>query len=315
MNASKTLTTIICSHDPRPDYLARTIDSLRRQSLRTTSWELLLVDNASSPDLSGWSDKLSWHPKARIIREPKLGLTPARIRGIRESAGDIIVFIDDDNVLSPDYLQTARDLFSREERLGTAGGRIVGEFEIAPRPWAVPHLQSLAIRDFDEPPSQGTNTDGRINNYVPCGAGMVVRADVARSYADGLGQGSSRILLDRTGNNLIGGGDMDISYEARALGYYTTFEPSLRLTHLIPRSRLTLRYLARLLYSVRRSDVLLAGLRGREVPRMRLPASVVKLIAAARLFRTPLPAWILASAEEWGRIEGIDEFARKHSPS
>ena len=50
---------------------------------------------------------LSWHPHARHIREDELGLTPTRLRGIAEAEGDLLVFIDDDNILTPDYLERA----------------------------------------------------------------------------------------------------------------------------------------------------------------------------------------------------------------
>jgi hypothetical protein len=39
-----------------------------------------------------------------LFLEPVV-LTPARLRGIRESRADILVFGDDDNVLATDYLQ------------------------------------------------------------------------------------------------------------------------------------------------------------------------------------------------------------------
>ena len=95
------IAVIICTHNPRPDYLTRVLDALKAQTLPKEEWELLLVDNASTERLAEtW--ELSWHPRARQIREDELGLTPARLRGIRESGGDCLVFVDDDNVLTTD---------------------------------------------------------------------------------------------------------------------------------------------------------------------------------------------------------------------
>ena len=89
---------ILCSHNPRPDYLRRVLDALDAQTLSKENWELLLIDNASKARLAdSWG--LSWHPRARHIREDELGLMSARLRGIRESCGDLLVFVDDDNVL------------------------------------------------------------------------------------------------------------------------------------------------------------------------------------------------------------------------
>jgi hypothetical protein len=68
-----------------------------------TEWELLLIDNASQNPLEDLVD-LSWHPTARILREIEPGLTPARLRAIAEVESELIIFVDDDNVLSPSYL-------------------------------------------------------------------------------------------------------------------------------------------------------------------------------------------------------------------
>src|SRR3989337_147732 len=97
------LSVIICTHNPRPDYLRRALDALKAQTLPLEQWELLFIDNASRERLADLWD-ISWHPHARHVRESELGLTPARLRGIQESRGEVLVFIDDDNVLASDFL-------------------------------------------------------------------------------------------------------------------------------------------------------------------------------------------------------------------
>src|SRR5271168_5062239 len=97
------LSVIICSHNPRPDYLQRTLDGLKSQTLPKQQWELLLVDNRSKDRLSERWD-LSWHPYGRHVREEELGLTAAMLTGIREARGRILIVVDDDNVLASDYL-------------------------------------------------------------------------------------------------------------------------------------------------------------------------------------------------------------------
>src|SRR6266487_2314818 len=99
------ISVIICTHNPRPDYLLRVLDALKAQTLPTEQFELLLIDNASTEPLASTWD-LSWHPCSRIIRENDVGLTSARLRGIRESLASMLIFVDDDNVLAKDYLKT-----------------------------------------------------------------------------------------------------------------------------------------------------------------------------------------------------------------
>ena len=74
------ISVIICTHNPRPDYLRRVLDALKAQTLPKERWELLLIDNASNEPLSGEWD-LSWHPHARHIREIQFinGLTAGQL--------------------------------------------------------------------------------------------------------------------------------------------------------------------------------------------------------------------------------------------
>jgi glycosyltransferase involved in cell wall biosynthesis len=101
------ISVIICTHNPRPDYLRRVLEALRNQTLSLEKWELLLVDNASQEPVTSESWDLSWHRHARYIREENVGIASARLRGMQEANADLMVFVDDDNVLSPDYLSMA----------------------------------------------------------------------------------------------------------------------------------------------------------------------------------------------------------------
>ena len=76
------LSVILCAHNPREKLLRRTLEHLRQQTLPPEQWELLLIDNASDTDLARQYD-LTWHPQGRHLREPVLGLTAARLAGIK----------------------------------------------------------------------------------------------------------------------------------------------------------------------------------------------------------------------------------------
>ena len=71
------VSVILCTHNPRPDYLDRVLASLRGQTLPAEQWEFLLVDNASKQPLAETWD-ISWHSCGRHVREEELGLTGAR---------------------------------------------------------------------------------------------------------------------------------------------------------------------------------------------------------------------------------------------
>jgi len=240
------VSVIICTHNPRPDALRRVLDSLAAQTLSRERWELLLVDNASDDPLElRW--QLAWHPNARHIREDQLGLTPARLRGIRESRGDVLIYVDDDNVLAADYLETAQSLFSKHPQLGVIGAGILEpEFARQPPPELVPYLRILSLRRISSA-LWSNNPDDQA--AVPWGAGLCVKRDVADAYVQLLGR-LNRLnvyqLLDRRGRHLFGNGDVAFSWASvtSALGFGVF--PQLRVTHLISADRVTQEYFLRL---------------------------------------------------------------------
>lgn len=237
-----TLSVIVCTHNPRRDYLERTLAALRAQPLPREQWELLLIDNASKEPLAGKWD-LSWHPGARHLREEELGLTPARLRGFKEARANLFVLVDDDNVLAPDYLAEVLRVAEEHPRVGVWNGEVNGEFEIEPPQWTRQFWSMLGIRDC--PRQACTNL---ISEYEaePFGAGMCVRRVVAEAYVKELSSNPQRRRLDRCGNSLVSSGDVDIAFTACALGMEMGRFPQLKLTHLIPAARLQQDYLFRL---------------------------------------------------------------------
>lgn len=257
MPASPMLSVVLCTHNPRADFLGRTLGALRRQSLPPAQWELVLIDNASTPRVEGRAD-LHGFASARIVVEPRLGLTPARLRGIAESRGTATVFVDDDNVLESTYLTEAALLLSQEPEVGVAGGRVLPSLEQPAPPWTQPFLGNLAIADHGPSPLRSGTWLGPVRHYpsfAPVGAGLVARREVLKAYAASVASDPTRQTLDRRGDNLASGGDNDIVMTALACGWRAAYEPSLRLEHIIPPSRLTRGYLARLNYAIARSWV------------------------------------------------------------
>jgi hypothetical protein len=281
--SAPTLSVITCSHNPRDHYLKEVLSALERQTLAKRHWEYLLIDNASGQPLAGEVD-LSWHPNARNIREEKLGLTHARLRGIRESTGEVLVFVDDDNVLDADYLEQVRKLAENWPLLGAWAGQTRPRFETRPPDWTREYWGRLVIREFDQDRWSNQPADDRA---MPCGAGMCVRRTVADHYADLHATGRRKILLDRAGASLVSGGDSDLAICACDLGLGFGLFTSLKLTHLIPDARLTEDYLVSLVEGLACSSVLLGSFRsnngGPPAPKLSTAAAdVVRLLIRNR---------------------------------
>jgi len=254
------LSVIICTHNPRADYFPRVLEALKAQTLPKEQWELLVIDNASKEPLAGKWD-LSWHPHTRHIREDELGLTPARLRGIKESTGDLLVFVDDDNVLEKKFFQAAVAVAAERRYLGVFGAAVIEpEFEIQPSDALRPLLPLLALRRTTVATWSNNPHDAAT---IPWGAGLCVTPDVANEYVGLVERLNITRIIDRNGWQLFSGGDDLFSWTASFSGHGFGIFPELRMTHLIPGRRLTEQYFLRLLEGHRFShavlEYLLAG--------------------------------------------------------
>ena len=237
MNAS----VIICTHNPREEYLRRVLDGLRKQTLPFHQWELLLIDNSSKVSLAGHFD-LSWHPHARHVREEELGLTPARLRGIKESVAAVLVFVDDDTVLAADYLEQALNVGAAWPFIGTWGGNCVPEYEVPLPDWVGDQVWRLSVQPVRED-VWGNVKEGF--ETKPGGAGICVRRPVGLAFAEECRKNAASKGLGRKGTSLSAYEDMVFSYCAIEMGLGNGKCSRLYLTHLIPATRLTLDYFLR----------------------------------------------------------------------
>jgi glycosyltransferase involved in cell wall biosynthesis len=258
LNDPSALSVVISTHNPRPDYFTRCLKALETQTLPLDKWELLLVDNASDSSKEP-RPNLSWHSRARLVCEPRLGLTPARLRGIREAMGGLLVFVDDDNVLDADFLEMALRVSKEKQFLGSWSGQCRPAFEEKPPEWTRRYWGNLVIRQFDK--DVWSNLP-RLPDTMPCGAGLCVRRDVALHYLYLHDSGKSSFQFDRTGGSLFSGGDNDLAACACDIGLGVGLIAALKLRHLIPPHRLTVDYISRLAEGIAFSSTLLDAERG-----------------------------------------------------
>lgn len=261
------ISVCVCTHNPREDYLSRTLQALREQTLPQEWWELLLIDSASTEVLSNrWN--LQWHRNSRHFREEEAGLTPARLRGIAESKGEILVFVDDDNALGANYLKIALEIGEEFAMLGTWGGSTIGDYETTPPDWFLPYAGWIGVREIAE---TSWSNDPLHAGSNPIGAGMVVRRVVARKYAAEIVANESRRMLDRRGGSLMSGGDFDIVYTGCSMGLGKGVFPQLILKHLIPCRRYEEKYVEEILEMISFSKVVHHYSRGLPLPTKDVP--------------------------------------------
>lgn len=239
------ISVVICTHNPRHDYLLRVFGALQVQTLASEHWDLVVVDNASSESVARAYD-LSWHPRARHVREENIGLTAARLRGIAETAGELLVFVDDDNALAPGFLEEAWTIHERFPFLGAFGAAVIlPEFEVEPPPELRSRLSMLALRNV---PSIRWSNNANDQESMPWGAGLCVTREVAGLYPAFVQRLAAADVLDRRGQALFAGGDDLFSWTAASVGYGFGIFPRLCLTHMVAATRLSRRYFLRLIH-------------------------------------------------------------------
>lgn len=241
---------VLCTYNPADDVIARVIDAILAQDLDARSWELLVVDNNSSPAVS--SRPLLRGRDIRVEIEPRQGLSAAREFGVGRTKGEIIVFVDDDNIISSNYLSTVSTIFE-DSGIGVISGAILPEYERVPGAWFKYVEGRLAIR---RPPTEGlylTNIP-LFNEYFPIGAGMAVRREVMVAYFQSIADGSAYIP-GRLGSELSSSEDLDIDFFAISKGYLVGTAGSLKLLHIIPAERTSSAYISRLAIGSAKSAV------------------------------------------------------------
>ncbi|MBW3587396.1 MAG: glycosyltransferase, partial [Cyanobacteria bacterium 0813] len=106
-------------------YIAQAVESVLSQTY--TNWEIIVVDDGSSDRthqvLQPYLDRI------RYIYQENQGVAAARNRGIQESQGELIAFLDQDDFFLPDKLAAQVALFRSSDSLGivNSGWRLVNE--------------------------------------------------------------------------------------------------------------------------------------------------------------------------------------------
>ncbi|MGC9217697.1 glycosyltransferase family 2 protein, partial [Acidithiobacillus sp.] len=106
------VSVIIPAYNSGP-YLDEAVRSVVAQTF--TDWECIVVDDGSTEDLSR-IEKMG--PRVRLIRQENRGISMARNRGIAESTGEFVAFLDHDDAFLPTKLERQVAAMSRGANIG-----------------------------------------------------------------------------------------------------------------------------------------------------------------------------------------------------
>ena len=114
---SDPLVTVIIPTFNRRQWIGTCLDSVRAQTYPHV--ETLVIDDCSTDGTVEWLRGQPAYSFARIQVQPQNGgASIARNTGIRMASGELIVFIDSDDLLAPQHIQTAVRVFRSQQNVG-----------------------------------------------------------------------------------------------------------------------------------------------------------------------------------------------------
>jgi GT2 family glycosyltransferase len=196
------LSVLVATRD-RAESLARTLDSLAAQEAQGLDWELVVVDNGSRDETPIVLERFGKALPLVVLAEPRPGKNRALNQALDHARGRLLVFTDDDVIVSPGWLRSLAVAAERWPEASVFGGPIEAVFPPGTAAWIRDPAFVLASEAFGaKPKSEEGYTDA-----LPFGANLAIRASVFAGlrFDEGVGpvagvsyaQGSEYELLTR----------------------------------------------------------------------------------------------------------------------
>ena len=244
------ISAVVCTYN-RAGHLNTALESLVRQTLDPSCYEILVVDNCSTDGTQQLVNDVigSYHGYMRYVREEQQGLSFARNRAIKEARGDILSFLDDDATANPDWLKTIRFCFTRvSPRPAVVGGPVRLKFELSPPSWDLDELETLLLfsgMDYGKQPRWMSEREGAVGANVAYDRVILLREGLQFSTD-----------LGRMGRGLLGGEEGELLRLLRERGYDAYYHPDAWVWHLVLKERVSSDYALKRFYWVGRTHAI-----------------------------------------------------------
>jgi GT2 family glycosyltransferase len=208
-------TSVIIATHNRPDSLPRLIESLAPE-LAIGSRELIIAENGTPAPM-----RLALEATPlKHLHEPRAGKCRIQNRAIAEASGEVLVFLDDDLVVAPSYLDAVEQFFDTRREFVAMKGRIRAaedpEQKVGPM---APYLD-LPIADHG---------DEVIEVRGVLGANMAFRADAIKQ----VGPFDERLGPGACGHEE----ETEMSQRLRRAGFRIGYAPNALVYHEVDPSR------------------------------------------------------------------------------
>ena len=211
-----TYSIVICTYK-RASYLRDTLRAVFPLIKNRPGYEVVVVDNNSPDNTKEVVQEFISLPNFRYYLEMNPGVSHARNRGIKESRNEILIFLDDDIDLEPNFFIECEALY-QDPSVEIAGGKLL-PYKVQIPDWLPPKfLYLISVFDLGEKP---------MYTSVLMGANYSMRSYVAQKV------GWYNPELGRKSGSLMGGEENDYLFRAQDLGYKLLYVPQLVVYHKI----------------------------------------------------------------------------------
>ena len=232
------LSLIVCTYN-RDKYLYGALQCIAENGFPTEAYEIILVNNMSTDNTEAECQRFQKdHPEVdfHYFVETHQGLSFARNRGIEESRGDTLVFLDDDSYIQKGYLENLQKQLEAHPDADAFGGKIDPIFESGEAPkwlskWNYSWVSAINL---------GEKVCQFKGKAFPIGANMGIKKAMLSKI------GVFNTELGRSKKNLMGGEEKDLFERIRQQGGNIYYFPDVVVHHVIPPSRTTKEYVKRL---------------------------------------------------------------------
>lgn len=248
--------TVAISTFNRNEDLRRCLFALRNQADK--NFDIVIANGGEYEGVRRVADEFG-DLKIKIVNQVRKGIVEGRNLGWRDSSSDIVCFIDDDLVVSPDWLANIRSTFLADDNIGgVSGPTIIPEDRLKSRDFA------LFLKEFNTSSNILIRVIGKIylkvilenkihevgrilnsgaftpgSNYWEC---VNLKGPQEVDYLEACHMCYWRFLLEKIGGfdyAYTGTGEWnepDFSFKVRRLGYRLVFNPKAVTEHHISQS-------------------------------------------------------------------------------
>ncbi|MBD2579631.1 hormogonium polysaccharide biosynthesis glycosyltransferase HpsE [Oscillatoria sp. FACHB-1406] len=238
-------TIAICTYNGA-ERLPLVLERLKGQiNTENIAWEIIVVDNNSSDRTAQVvrEYQADWLERFPLVYqfEPQQGLAYARQRALSAARGELLGFLDDDNLPAPDWVARAYEFARSHPNAGAFGGQVHAAIE-GEMPAYFPKIAVfLAIVERG---SQAFIYQPQ-KRILPPAAGIVIRKQAWLATVP-----ERSLLKGRIGSSMLASEDLEFLSYLQLGGWEIWYNPQMHIDHQIPPHRLERAYLLSLVRGI-----------------------------------------------------------------